>query len=259
VTRFPDGRALGFLLVAGLLLTWEAASLARLLNPFYFPPVHQVVRSLVGAVLDGSLGMALFTSLGRGFAGYSLAAILGVGLGAVAGQHLFVRQLIDPVVEFLRPLPSPAIIPLAILLLGIGSSMKVFIIAWACFFPILLNTIDGVRGVPPALIETARNFGLRYAASSLTVVLPAAMPAIFTGLRIALAVMLILTVVTEMIAGNNGIGFLLLEAERTFRIADMYGFIIALGLVGYVLNRLFQMVDRRVLAWHYAMHQVPAP
>jgi NitT/TauT family transport system permease protein len=257
--RRPGGRALGFLLVGGLLVLWEAASLVRLLNPFFFPPVHQVARSLVGAALDGSLGMALLVSLARGFAGYALAAALGVGLGAVAGHHAFVRELIDPIVEFLRPLPSPAIIPLAILLLGIDSSMKVFIIAWACFFPILLNTIDGVRGVPPALIETARNFGLRYTTSLLTVVLPAATPVIFTGLRIALAVMMILTVVTEMVAGNSGIGFLLLEAERTFRIADMYGFIVALALVGYGLNRLFLMMDRRVLAWHYAMHKVPAP
>ena len=253
------GRALGFLLVAGLLALWEGASLTGLLDPFYFPPVHQVLRSLARATLDGRLIGALATSLARGFAGFTLAAVLGVAVGAAAGRHARVRQLLDPLVELLRPLPSPAIIPVAILLLGIGSSMKVFIIAWACFFPILLNTIDGVRSVPPALIETARNFGLRYTASLLTVVLPAATPGIFTGLRISLAVMLILTVVTEMVAGSNGIGFLLLEAERTFRIADMYGFIVALGLVGYALNRLFLAVDRRTLAWHYAMHRVAAP
>lgn len=257
--RRPGGRALGILLVAGLLLLWEAASLTGLLNPFYFPPVHQVARSLASAALDGRLAAALLTSLARGFAGFTLAAMLGVGLGAIAGRHVFVRQLIDPIVELLRPLPSPAIIPVAILLLGIDNSMKVFIIAWACFFPILLNTIDGVRSVPPALIETARNFGLRYTKSLVTVVLPAATPVIFTGLRIALAVMLILTVVTEMVAGSNGIGFLLLEAERTFRIADMYGFMVALALVGYGLNRLFLLVDRRVLAWHHAMHKVPTP
>jgi ABC-type nitrate/sulfonate/bicarbonate transport system permease component len=215
--KHADGRTLGVLLVVALLVVWEAASVTRLLDPFYFPPVHQIVRSLARATLDGRLTGALLTSLGRGFAGFALAAVLGVSLGALAGRHVHVRQLIDPLVELLRPLPSTAIIPIAILLLGIGSSMKVFIIAWACFFPILLNTIDGVRSVPPALVETARNFGLCYAASLLTVVLPAATPVIFTGLRISLAVMLILTVVTEMVAGSNGIGYLLLEAERTFR------------------------------------------
>src|SRR6266542_5001314 len=163
-----------------LLLLWEAASVTRLLNPFYFPPVHEVARSLFDAALDGRLATALLTSLGRGFAGFAAAAILGVGLGALAGRHLFVRRLIDPIVELLRPLPSPAIIPVAILLLGIDSSMKVFIIGWACFFQILLNTIDGVRSVPPALVD-------------------------------------------------------------------------------YGLNRVFLLVDRRVLAWHHAMHKVPTP
>jgi len=252
------GRAAGYALVVGLLLLWEAASLLELLNPFYFPPVHRVAESLLAAALDGRLPEAILTSLGRGFSGFLLAAILGVGLGAIAGRHASVRQLIDPLIELIRPLPAPAIIPVAILLLGIDNSMKVFIIGWACFFPILLNTVDGVRSVPPALVETARNFGLPYGQSLLTVILPAAAPVIFTGLRISLAVMLILTVVTEMVAGSNGIGFLLLEAERTFRIADMYGFIFALALVGYGLNRLFLLVDHRVLAWHHAMHQAPA-
>jgi ABC-type nitrate/sulfonate/bicarbonate transport system permease component len=253
------GRGVGLLLALGVLLLWEGASLARLLNAFYFPPVHEVLKSFVGAALDGSLGLAALASLGRGFAGYAIAAVLGVTLGTLAGHHPFVRQAIDPIVEFLRPLPSPAIIPLAILFFGIGSSMKVFIVAWACFFPILVSTIDGVRSVPPALIDTARNFGLRYLSTLVTVVLPAASPGIFTGLRIALAVMLILTVVTEMVAGNSGIGYLLLEAERGFRIADMYGFILALALLGYLLNRLFLALDRRVLRWHHAMHRSPDP
>lgn len=257
--RRPGGRGLGLLLVMGLALVWEVCAAARLVDPFYFPPVHRIVLSLAGLVTDGRLAAALAVSLVRGFAGFAIGAVLGVGLGAVAGRHVFVRELFDPLVELLRPLPSPAIIPVAILLLGIDSSMKVAIIAWACFFPILLNTIDGVRGVPPALVETARNFGLRYPERLVTVVLPAALPVIFTGLRVALAVMLILTVVTEMVAGNNGIGFLLLEAERTFRIAEMYGLIAALALTGYTLNRLLLALDRRVLAWHHAMHAMAAP
>src|SRR6266511_2596416 len=121
-----------------LLLLWEAASVTRLLNPFYFPPAVEGGVEESSRDLDGRLATALLTSLGRGFAGFAAAAILGVGLGALAGRHLFFRRLIDPIVELLRPLPSPAIIPVAILLLGIDSSMKVFIIGWACFFPILL-------------------------------------------------------------------------------------------------------------------------
>jgi ABC-type nitrate/sulfonate/bicarbonate transport system permease component len=257
--RYPSGRALGFALMALGLLGWEAASVTRVVNPFYFPPVHEIGRHLAASIADGRVGAAVLATLARGLTGYVIAAVLAVALGALAGRHPFVRQVIDPAVELLRPLPSPAIIPVAILLLGIGGEMKVFIVGWACFFPILLNTIDGVRSVPPALRETARNLGMGYIATMLRVELPAAGPMIFTGLRIALAVMLILAVVTEMVAGNSGIGYLLLESERTFRTADMYGLIAALAVVGYLLNRLFLVADRRILAWHHAMHKLPAP
>jgi ABC-type nitrate/sulfonate/bicarbonate transport system permease component len=242
--------------VAGLLLGWEVAGLAGLVDPFYFPPVHRITLSLGRALADGTLPTAVGVTLLRGFAGYGLAAVLGITVGVLAGRHRLVHDLIEPLVEFLRPLPSPAIIPVAILLLGIGSSMKVFIVAWACFFPILLNTVDGVRGISPALIETAQNLGLGYWRTLLTVILPAASPVIFTGLRVSLGIMLILAVIAEMVAGNTGIGFLLLDAERSFNVAGMYGFIVALAGVGYLLNRLFLAVDRRVLAWHRAMHRV---
>jgi ABC-type nitrate/sulfonate/bicarbonate transport system permease component len=249
----------GFLLILVLLAAWEGSALLELVSPFYLPAPHRVARSLVSVAFDGRLLPATVASLARGLAGYATAIVLGVTIGLLAGHHPRVRDLIDPLVELLRPLPSPAIIPPAILFLGIGASMKVFIIAWACFFPILVNTIDGVRSVPPALVETGRNLGLGYLSTLLSVVLPAASPAIFTGLRIALAIMLILTVISEMVAGNSGLGFLLLEAERTFRVADMYALIVVLAVIGYGLNWLFVGLDRRVLAWHHAMHRPPRP
>src|SRR5262249_34217463 len=145
-------------------------------SPFYFPSVDRVARSFIAAILDGSLGAAVAVSLMRGLAGFAIAVLLGVGLGLLAGYHRAIPYLFEPLVELLRPIPSPAIIPVAILLLGIGSSMKIFIVAWACFFPILLNTMDAVRGISPPLIETARNLGLRYFRTVFTVVLPAASP-----------------------------------------------------------------------------------
>jgi ABC-type nitrate/sulfonate/bicarbonate transport system permease component len=253
------GRVVGVGLVLLGLVAWEAASLARWLNPFLFPPVHTILAGLVDSVLDGRLASAIGVSLARGGAGYLIAAVAGIGLGTLAGYHRVVREAIEPVVEFVRPLPSPAIIPVAILFLGIGASMKVFIVAWACFFPILLNTVDGVRAVPTALIETSRNLGLGYVRTLRDVILPAASPTIGTGLRISLAIMLILTVVAEMVAGSSGIGYLILEAERTFRVAEMYGFILVLAAVGFLLNRGFLAVDRRLLAWHHAMQRRSTP
>jgi ABC-type nitrate/sulfonate/bicarbonate transport system permease component len=248
-------RLIGFGLVGLLLVAWQAASVTGAVSRFYFPSIDRIARSFMTLTLDGSLPHALAVSLGRGLAGYGLAIALGLSIGVLAGRHRFVYHLFEPTIELLRPIPSPAIIPIAILLLGIDSSMKVFIVAWACVFPVLLNTMDAVRAIPPPLIETARNLGLGYVRTIHSLVLPAAAPGIFTGLRIALAPMLILTVVTEMVAGNNGIGFVLLDAERSFRVADMYAVIVALAIVGYSLNRAFLAVDRRVLAWHHAMHR----
>ena len=253
------GRLFGAGLVILALLGWEAASLAGWLNPFLFPPVHAIVVGLAESLLDGRLLAAVGASLARAGAGYLIAALAGIGLGTLAGYHPVVRQAIEPLVDLVRPLPSPAIIPVAILFLGIGASMKIFIVAWACFFPILLNTVDGVRAVPTPLIETARNLGLGYLRTLRDVILPSASPAIGTGLRISLGIMLILTVVAEMVAGSSGIGYLILEAERTFRVAEMYGFILALALVGLLLNRGFLALDRRLLAWHHAMQRRSAP
>jgi ABC-type nitrate/sulfonate/bicarbonate transport system permease component len=249
-------RAPGLLLLGLLALAWEGASQVRLVDPFFLPSLSKVMARLLAQLADGRLVIAVGSSLLRGFVGYALAASLGVVLGAVAGRHGSLYYLIEPLVELLRPLPAPAILPVAILLLGIDSAMKVFVIAFACFFPILLNTIEGVRGVPPALIETALNLGVGRFRLFTGVLLPAASPAIFTGLRVAISLMLILVVVSEMVAGNSGIGFLILDAERSFRVADMYAYIMTLAALGYLLNRVFIAIDQRVLGWYHRMNRL---
>jgi ABC-type nitrate/sulfonate/bicarbonate transport system permease component len=248
-------RASGFALVGLLLGAWEWASSVGWLQPFYFPSLGRIGASLAAATLSGELARAMLASLGRGFAGYGLAALAGVSLGLLAGRHSAIYRLIEPLVESLRPLPATALLPIAILLLGIGTAMKVAVVAWACFFPIMLNTLDGVRGVSPALIDTAHNLGLGNSGTLLRVILPAASPSIMTGLRVSLSVMLVMTVVSEMIAGNSGIGYLILDAERSFRVPDMYAYVLALALLGYLLNRAFVALDARLLGWHHRMNR----
>ncbi len=248
-------RLSGLLLPALLLAAWEAAHRGGLADRFLFPSLVEIGASLWGALRSGRLPAALAISLARGLAGYLLAGILAVGLGLLAGRSPALQRLIGPLVEFLRPLPSAALLPLAILFLGVGDAMKVFLVAWACFFPILVSTIDGVRGVPPALLETAQNLGLGRLRTLFGVVLPSASPAIVSGLRVALPLMLVLVVVSEMVAGSSGIGFLIVEAERAFRVPDMYAFLGALALLGYTLNRGFLALDHRLLHWHHLAHQ----
>jgi ABC-type nitrate/sulfonate/bicarbonate transport system permease component len=135
---------------------------------------------------------------------------------------------------------------------GIGPSMKVFVIAVGCVWPILLNTVDGVRGLDPALLETARVYGVRRRDRLWAIVLPAASPRIFAGLRSALSLALILMVISEMEASTNGIGFAILQAQRSFAIPEMWSGILLLGLVGYAVNGAFALVERRALRWHRA-------
>ena len=245
----------GVLLLVALAALWEIAGRLSLVDSFYFPSVGRILTALGSSFAEGRLPRALLASLTTGGLGYGLAAVCGVAIGVLAGRHGSVYRLIEPLIELLRPLPSPAILPLAILLLGIGTSMKVFVVAWACFFPILVNTVDGVRAVPPALVETAQNLGLGHFRIVTSIVIPAAAPAIFTGLRVALSLMLILVVIAEMVAGSSGIGHLILESERSFRVADMYAYIGVLAVVGYLLNRAFLAVDDRLLFWHHRRHR----
>jgi ABC-type nitrate/sulfonate/bicarbonate transport system permease component len=166
------------------------------------------------------------------------------------GSSGTVRRLTDPVVEFLRALPPPVLIPVAIALVGIGASMKVFVIAAGCVWPILLNTVDGVRGLDPALGETARVYGVGGWQRLRGITLPAASPRIFAGMRTALSLALILMVISEMEASTNGIGFFVLQSQRSFAIPEMWSGILLLGILGYVVNLAFVVVERRVLAWH---------
>jgi ABC-type nitrate/sulfonate/bicarbonate transport system permease component len=145
-------------------------------------------------------------------------------------------------------------VPIAILFLGLGNEMKIFTIAFSCFFPVLLNTYAGVRSVDPIQINTARTFGKSAAVTLRKVILPAALPQIFTGMRISLAIALIMVVISEMVASVDGIGYFILSAQRSFRVPDMYAGVITLGLLGYALNAVFMRIERRVLRWHIESH-----
>ena len=152
--------------------------------------------------------------------------------------------------EFLRAIPPPALLPFAILVIGVGNSMKVFIIAFVCIWPILLNTIAGVTGVDPTLLETTRVYGISRRDRLWRVMLPAASPQIFAGMRTSLSLALILMVISEMVASTNGIGYFVLQSQRTFAIPEMWSGILLLGILGYTLNGAFVLIERRVLRWH---------
>jgi ABC-type nitrate/sulfonate/bicarbonate transport system permease component len=244
--------ALGVGTLLAVLALWEVASRTGLLNRQFFPPVTDILATFFALWANNIFPQHLAATLGRMAVGYAIAVALGVGLGLVMGRWRAVYDLFEPLVEFLRPMPPVALIPVLILLVGIGDEMKVIVVAFASLFPILLNTIDGVRGVHPTLLDVARTFRFGEAATLRRVILPAALPQIVAGLRISLAIALIVALVSEMIGATAGMGYFVLQAQRGLRIRDMYAAIVMLALLGFTLNGLFVLAESRVLAWHRA-------
>jgi ABC-type nitrate/sulfonate/bicarbonate transport system permease component len=240
----------GLAVLAAFVIAWEAWARTRGELAAFFPPASRVLVTLWQILASGELAGHAFATLWRFAQGYALAAALSVGAGLCLGLWRPLYNLFEPLIELLRPMPSPATIPIAILFLGIGDEMKVAVTVYACSWPILLNTIDGVRSVDRVLFATAATFRLTAWARFWKVVLPAASPQIVTGLRVSLAIALILVVTSEMVVSNDGLGYYVLESQRTFQMPQMYAAVVALAVVGYVLNRLFLALESWAMAWH---------
>jgi ABC-type nitrate/sulfonate/bicarbonate transport system permease component len=231
-----------------LLLLWGLLSANS--DTYYFPPLTDILQTFMDTWVFERVGSDVVPSLTRLALGYGIACVVAVAAGLALGLSRPLRRATDPIVQFLRAIPPPALLPFGILVLGVGNAMKIFIIAFVCLWPVLLNTIDGVAGVDPTLRETARVYDIGPIDRVLRVTLPAAAPQIFAGMRTALSLALILMVISEMVASTNGIGYFVLQAQRSFAIPEMWSGILLLGILGYVLNALFLLVERRVLRWH---------
>jgi ABC-type nitrate/sulfonate/bicarbonate transport system permease component len=247
-----ESNFIGFVFIALLLALWEISVRAGWIQLFGFPPFSRVIEAFWAFLASGEVATVLLPSLYRWAVGYTIAIVAGIALGVLMGYLPFFYRLLEPITELIRPIPSPAYVPVAIIFLGIDDPMKIFVIAFASVFPIVVNTFAGVRGIDAVQLNTARTFGIGRLTTMWHVVLPAASPFIFAGMRVSLAISLILTIIAEMIAGNSGIGYYILLAQRSFRVGEMYAGIIVLGLVGYALNRLFLVLEGRVLKWHFA-------
>jgi ABC-type nitrate/sulfonate/bicarbonate transport system permease component len=219
-------------------------------SSYYYPPLSDVLSTFNDTWIFERFGSDVVPSLLRMAAGFSIAVVLGVAFGLVLGRSRRARIGATPIIEFLRAIPPPALLPFGILVIGVGNSMKVFIIAFVCVWPVLLNTIDGAAGVDPTLEDTTRVYGIGRGDSLLRVILPAAGPQIFAGVRTAVSLALILMVISEMVASTNGIGYFVLQAQRSFAIPEMWSGILLLGILGYLLNGAVVLVERRVLRWH---------
>jgi ABC-type nitrate/sulfonate/bicarbonate transport system permease component len=219
----------------------------------YWPPLRTILKTFPDVWTAERLRTDALPSVLRLAAGYTAAAVAGVALGTVIGSYPRVRAVCEPVMEFLRAVPPPVLIPVIMLFAGIGDTMKVVVIASGCVWPILLNTVEGVRAVDSVMADTARSYGVTGAARLRHVVLRSASPQIFAGLRQALSIGIILMVISEMFAASSGLGFTVVQFQRGFAIPDMWTGILVLGLLGFLLSVLFQLVERRVLGWYHGL------
>jgi ABC-type nitrate/sulfonate/bicarbonate transport system permease component len=223
---------------------------ARTLNLRFLSTFSATALAAVRLVTGASLMTHVLPSLGRVLAGYAIGAAVGIVFGLLLGNASSLEGWFRPVLEFLRALPPPLILPLAMVILGVNTPMQVFVIAFGCCWPVLLNALDGARRVDPQYLETARACRTPHSVLLWRVVLPASLPQIFAGLRTALGLALILMVISEMVASYAGLGYLILYDQRTFKVADMYGAVLIIGLIGWLLSLIFRQTEQLALSWH---------
>lgn len=241
-------RLLGVGLLLGLLALWQASAHWWVDSPNW-PPVTEIAQALLDGLNSGELAQVFGSTLWRMATGFAIGAAMGVSLGLAMASVPSLNAALGPVVELLRPIPIPAIVPPLILLLGIDDAMKIFVVAFASFFPVLVNTVGGVRAVDRTMLDVARTLQVGRIRTMMQVVLPASLPYVLAGMRTSLALALIVSVVAEMIAGSEGIGYYIMTMQYAMRPSEMYAAIFLLAAVGYVLNLMLLGVERWLLHW----------
>jgi ABC-type nitrate/sulfonate/bicarbonate transport system permease component len=255
--RVPDWlyATLSVAVVVGVV---ESLSRLDVLPRHAFPPLSQTASTLADELRTDHFWRDTADTM-KGWAyGLAIAAAFAVPLGIAIGASALVYRAVRVVVEFLRPIPSVALIPLAVLVWGTGFESKLFLVVFASFWPLFIQTLYGMRDVDPVTIDTARSYGLGRVSRMVWVTLPGALPYVATGLRISSSVALILAVTAELVIGAPGLGAAITLANAHGNVRLMYALIVATGVLGWLLNTLFAQAERRVLHWHPSQRRLRA-
>lgn len=235
--------------IIALLAVWEAAPRLGLVDKVFLPPFSDVATAFVTLSGNGQLWEHVSASLTRALTGFAIAVIVTIPLGIAIAWYRPVAEFLNPILELFRNTAALALLPVFILILGIGETSKVALVIYASTFPILLNTITGVRTVDPLLIKSAQSLGLPPIRLFQKVILPAAVPSIFTGLRMAAASSILVLIAAEMVGAKAGLGYLITAAQLNFQIPNMYAGIVAIAIVGLVFNAILEFIERRLSRW----------
>lgn len=234
------------ILIVWWFLSYDSTSL-------YAPSLQLILWTFAQDWLGEGFFEHALPSLGKFLAGFIIASFGGIILGTLIGFSRRLSAALDPVIQFLRAIPPPALLPVALLVFGLGTAGNIAVIVIGAIWPTLMNTIDGIRAVDQEVRDMTRSYRLSLRKRLFKVYLPAASPQIFAGLRITLQLSIILIVVSEMFAATSGIGFYVLNSQQMFAVPETYAGTIVLGIIGFVATFAFVLVERRVLAWHRGM------
>ena len=235
--------------IALLLAVWELAPRFELVDPTFLPPFSEVVSAWFRLLDNGQLASNTQASLVRSLSGFGLSVVVGVPLGLLIGWYKPVANLLNPLLELFRNTAALALLPVFVLILGIGETSKISIVLYACLWPVLLNTISAVRTVDPTLLRLARSLNLSPFRLFQKVILPASVPTVFTGIRLAGAVSILVLVAAEMVGAKAGLGYLINASQYNFAIPEMYAGIVTISVIGVAFNQLLVALERRFTRW----------
>lgn len=250
VRKVPTKQLLGVAGILGFLLTWELIPRLGIIDANYLPPASEVIAALVVDFGLTAFWVAVGETMKAWFLGLLMAVAAAVLLGVIIGSSNFLRKATNSTIEFLRPIPSVALIPLAVLLFGVKIESSLLLIVYAAFWQVLIQVLYGVADVDMVANNTAKTYGLGRMARIRYVVFPTALPYLMTGVRLAGAVALVLAITAELVIGSPGLGREIALAQSGGAISGMYALVLATGLIGVLINMLMRFIEKKTLAWH---------
>ncbi|GAA2639678.1 ABC transporter permease [Dactylosporangium fulvum] len=235
--------------IAAFLALWQVAPTVGWVDRAFLSPLSEVLDTWWGLAVDGDLWTNIWASLHRSLAGFAIAISIAVPLGLLIAWYRAVAGVLSPLLAIFLNTAAVALLPVFTLILGIGDTSKIAIIAYACFWPVLYNTISGARDVDPLLIKSARSLGLPHIKLFAKVIVPAALPTIFTGIRLAGAASMLVLITTEYVGAKAGLGYMIISAQFNFQIPEMYAGILTVSIIGVAFNYLLLFIESKVLRW----------
>jgi sulfonate transport system permease protein len=249
-------RGSGILVLAAIIALWQLLAMLGIVTENQLASPTKIIAATIEELQEGTLAREILATARRIIVGFSFAVVFGVLFGFALGRSKLLHAAFEPIIEFLRPMPVVAILPIAIFVLGLGDRMTYSVVAFASGWIILLHAMDGIRSIDPVLIDTGRTFHVRPLRQFLTIALPASAPHTFTGMRVGFGIAVIVTVVVELISGfGGGLGDYIGVSQGALRVPEAYSGIVLVAILGYCLAQLFALLERRLMTWHHGFKQ----